>query len=207
LNTFTKANVRHCINGTDFFPVQRKGLKTYEKYPDNELLHLLSTGDEKAFAEIYDRYWQVVFAIGVSRLKDVHSAEDILHDVFASLWANRNKSEIASLQNYLASAAKYLVFAAIRKRAHEERYYASQLKPDLNIENDLYYKQLYEFASKEVETLPERCRLIFRYRERGMSNSEIAMQMKISVKTVENQINKAFHHLRFAMRKILQVFL
>jgi len=140
-----------------------------------------------------------------SRLRDAPLAEDILHDVFASLWANRNKTEIDSLQNYLASATKYLVFATIRKKAHRERYYAAQLKPELNIEDDFLYKQLYEFASKEIESLPERCRLIFRYREKGMTNSEIALQMKISIKTVENQINKAFHHLRFAMKKMLQV--
>lgn len=161
--------------------------------------------DEKAFTEIYNRYWRSVFAIAYSRLKDACQAEDILHDVFASLWANRKKSAIESLSNYLASATKYLVFASIRKRAHEERYYASQLVPDLNIEDDYTYKQLYEFASKEIESLPERCRLVFRYREKGMTNSEIAMQMKISIKTVENQVNKAFHHLRFAMKKILQV--
>lgn len=183
-------------------------MKTYETYSDNELLHLLSADDEKAFTNIYNRYWRVVFAIAYGRLKDAHLAEDILNDVFASLWSNRNKSEIISLENYLASATKYLVFASIRKKSHEERYYASsELKPELNIENDYFYKQLYEFATKEIESLPERCRLVFRYREKGMSNSEIAMQMKISIKTVENQINKAFHHLRFAMKKILQVLI
>ena len=164
----------------------------------------MSTNDEKAFTEIYNRYWKVVFAIGIGRLKDVHLAEDILHDVFGSLWANRSKTEIISLQNYLASATKYLVFASIRKKTQEQRYYASQLKPNVDVENDYMYKQLYEFAAREIESLPERCRLVFKYRERGMSNSEIAMQMKISIKTVENQINKAFHHLRFVMRKILQ---
>ena len=183
-------------------------MKKYEIYTDDDLLHLLTTDDEKAFTEIYNRYWKVVFAIACSRLKDTSLAEDIFHDVFASLWANRGKSQIASLPNYLASATKYLVFASIRKKAHEERYYASShLKPEVNVEDEYMYKQLYEFASKEIESLPERCRLIFRYREKGMTNSEIAGQMKISIKTVENQINKAFHHLRFAMKKMLQVLL
>ncbi|MBL7696823.1 MAG: sigma-70 family RNA polymerase sigma factor [Chitinophagaceae bacterium] len=183
-------------------------MKTYETYGDNQLLDLLSADDGKAFTEIYNRYWRVVFAIAYSRLKDAHLAEDILSDVFTSLWSNRNKSAISSLENYLASAAKYLVFASIRKKAHEERYYAtSQLNTEVNAEDDFIYKQLYEFATKEIESLPERCRLIFRYREKGMSNSEIALQMKISIKTVENQINKAFHHLRFAMKKILQVLI
>ena len=180
-------------------------MKTYEIYSDSELLHLLSADDEKAFTEIYDRYWKTVLAIGISRLKDVHLAEDILHDVFASLWANRSKSNISSLQNYLASAAKYLVFASVRRKSYEQRY-TSYITAEPNLEDDLLYKQLYEYAAKEIESLPERCRLVFRYREKGMSNSEIAMHMNLSIKTVENQINKAFHHLRFAMKKMLQVF-
>lgn len=183
-------------------------MRTYETYSDNELLHLLSADDGSAFTEIYNRYWRSVFATAYSRVKDPCLAEDILHDVFASLWSNRNKTAIVSLPNYLASASKYLVFASIRKKSYEERYFASShLKPEVTIEDDYLYKQLYEFASKEVESLPERCRLIFRYRENGMTNSEIALQMKISIKTVENQINKAFHHLRFAMKKILQMLL
>lgn len=182
-------------------------MKTYDTYSDDQLLHLLAADDGKAFTEIYNRYWKVVFSIAYSRLKDPYVAEDILNDVFASLWSNRSKSSIGTLENYLASAAKYLVFAAIRKKNYEERYYASsQAAFELTVEDDYLYKQLYEFASKEVESLPERCRLVFRYREQGMSNREIAMHMKISTKTVENQVNKAFHHLRFAMKKIMGVF-
>jgi RNA polymerase sigma-70 factor (family 1) len=184
-------------------------LKPYHLYDDSELLRLLAEGDEKAFSEIYNRYWKKIYAIGYSRLKNVQLAEDILHDVFASLWKNREKAEINSLQNYLATASKYLVFAAIRKSIREQQYQAAQpeFSEELSSENELLYKQLAAFAAKEIESLPERCRLIFKYsREKGMSTREIALEMKISQKTVENQMNKALHRLRFSMRKILQLF-
>ena len=182
-------------------------MKKYIVYPDDELLHLLSKDDEKAFTAIYNRYWKMIYAIGYSRLKDEQLAEDVLHDVFASLWTNRSKITIISLPNYLATASRYLVFAAIRKHVHQQKYLQSETEiPVINIEDDLIYKQLAHFMSKEVELLPERCRLVFRCREKGMSNRQIAEEMNITLKTVENQVNKALHHLRFSMKKILSIF-
>ncbi len=175
------------------------------------MLDLLAEDDELAFTEIYHRYWKALFAIASSRLQNALLAEDILHDVFASLWNNRYKIKINSLQNYLSSATRYLVFAAIRKNVHDRRYRAAQTdntQTEFNIENALHNKRLLEFVNREMELLPEKCRLVFKYsREKGMTNKEIAAEMKITLKTVENQMNKALHHLRFSMKKILQVFI
>lgn len=185
-------------------------MKKYQKYQDNELLPLIATGDEHAFAEVYYRYWKLLFAIAFTRLKHTQLAEDVVHDVFASLWKNRNNSEIVSLENYLASATKYMVFAVVKKHAHEFKYRETQTRSTtgFNTEDALHHKLLIDFVKREVAFLPEKCRLIFTYsRDRGMTTKEIAEELKITTKTVENQINKALHHLRFSMRKMLQVFL
>ena len=91
-------------------------MKEYQSYNNNELLDLLSKSDEFAFSEIYDRFWQKLFAIAYNRLKEIQTAEDIVHDVLVSLWANRERVTIESLENYLATAAKYMVMAKIKKK-------------------------------------------------------------------------------------------
>jgi RNA polymerase sigma-70 factor (ECF subfamily) len=170
------------------------------------LLVLLKEDDERAFSEIYNRYWRILFAIAFSRLRNTYAAEDILHDIFASLWKNRKSADIRSLDHYLASSTRYMVFKVIRKNAQTRQYIESNqgLIAEFELENTLHNKCLLEFIAREVDGLPERCKMIFKYsREKGMTNREIAIEMNITPKTVENQINKALHHLRFSMKKLL----
>lgn len=53
---------------------------------------------------------------------------------------------------------------------------------------------------KAIDQLPEKCREVFLMSKRdGLSNEEIADEMGISVKTVKNQMTKAFSRLREAL--------
>lgn len=181
-------------------------MKDYQLYTNDMLLMLLKGDDERAFGEIYNRYWRILFAIAFSRLRNTCTAEDILHDIFASLWKNRKSADIYSLDHYLASSTRYMVFKVIRKSAQAHQYAESSqgLIAEFELENTLHNKCLLEFIAKEVDALPERCKMIFKYsRDKGMTNREIALEMNITPKTVENQINKALHHLRFSMKKLL----
>lgn len=182
----------------------------YQLYENDLLLDLLSKDDELAFTELYNRYWKKLFAVTYNRLKEIQSAEDIVHDVFASLWANRRKSEIESLENYLATATKYMVLAKIKKIQKERSYTndSHQIRViDFQIETSLHYKRILEIVKTEVENLPERCKLIFKYsRNDGMPIKMIAQKLDISPKTVENQINKALRQLKHATLSFLSLF-
>ena len=184
-------------------------MKEYQQYDNKNLLELLSKDDEFAFTEIYDRFWKKIFCIAYARINETQIAEDIVQDVFASLWTNRKKSEINSLDNYLASAAKYMVFAKIKKKARERIYNESLQVPviEMQLDESLHFKKILEFVKLEVEKLPEKCKLIFNYsRVHGMSIKQIAEDLQISPKTVENQINKALKQLKFATRSFTNLF-
>jgi len=186
-------------------------MKEYHLYDNSTLLDLLSKSDESAFTEIYKRFWQKLFAIAYNRFKEMQEAEDIVHDVFASLWASRHKIEIESLENYLATAVKYMVLSKIKKKERERIYnQTSQQAPvfELPIEASLHYKQILEIVKIEVEKLPEKCRLIFKYsRNDGMPVKQIAKELSISPKTVENQLNKALKQLKLATKILSQLLL
>ena len=162
-----------------------------------------------AFTEIYNRFWKKIFAVAYNRLQEAETAEDIVHDVFTSLWANRNKVEIDALENYLATAAKYMVLAKIKKKERQRLYSASLQAPviEMTIENALHYKRILEIVKNEVEKLPEKCRLIFKYsRNEGKPVKQIAKELHLSPKTVENQLNKALKQLKLATRSFLSLF-
>ena len=186
-------------------------MKENQQYDDNKmLLDLLSKSDESAFTELYNRVWQKLFAIAYNRLMEIQTAEDIVHDVFASLWANREKIEIESLDNYLATSAKYMVLAKIKKKERERIYNnTSHHVPviEIPIETSLHYKCILEIVKNEVEKLPEKCKLIFKCsRNKGMPVKQIAKELNISPKTVENQLNKALKQLKLVTRTFLNLF-
>lgn len=184
-------------------------MKEYQLYDNKLLLDLLTKSDELAFTEIYNRFWQKLFAIAYNRLKEIQTAEDIVHDVFASLWANREKNEIELLENYLATATKYMVLDKIKKKERERIYNASNQAPviEFTIETSLHYKRILEIVKKEVDKLPEKCRLIFKYsRNEGMPVKQIAKELHLSPKTVENQLNKAIKQLKLVTRAFLHFF-
>lgn len=68
--------------------------------------------------------------------------------------------------------------------------------------------ELEEKIRKVIESLPERCRVIFEMnRFDGMKYAEIATKLDISVKTVENQMSKALKILREQLSKYLSILL
>ncbi len=185
-------------------------MKEYQSYSNKILSELLSKDDQVAFNELYNRFWKCLFVIAYNRLKDTTSAEDIVHDVFASLWANRQKTEITNVENYLATATKYLVLTKIKKNERERLYKQQRQAPvfEIPLEASLHYKLILEIVKTEIEKLPEKCRLIFKYsRMEGMPVRQIAKELSISPKTVENQISKAIKQLKLATKSYLNSLL
>ncbi|MBX3239344.1 MAG: RNA polymerase sigma-70 factor [Chitinophagaceae bacterium] len=174
------------------------------QYEPKELLVLLKQDSSSAFTRIYNRYWKQLFAIAYNRLNEIETAEDIVHDVFSALWANRHKVQIDTLENYLAAATKYMVLNRLRK-LERERMYNTNLHAtpvvDISPESLLHYKRILEIVKQEVDNLPERCKLIFAYsRNEGMATKQIAQKLNISPKTVENQLSKAIKSIKAATR-------
>jgi RNA polymerase sigma-70 factor (family 1) len=184
-----------------------------ELYTDAELLVLLAkeSSEQEAFTLLYNRFWETLFAIAYNRLKEVQVAEDIVHDVFCSIWHNRHSISPNNLKAYLAASVKYIVLAHLRRKEYFRKY---QLENKLTSEevpspeDEPHYRQILNMMEEEINELPDACKLIFKCsRELGMSSKEIAAQFHISPKTVDNQINKALHRIRIRMKGILHYIL
>lgn len=177
---------------------------TISTYHDKELVASLERSDQRAFAEIYRRYWDKLLAIAYKHTQDKSAAEELVQDVFISLWDRRGEVEIKSLNNYLAVAIKFAVFKYIsrtRRHAEIERIHYNSGNANFD-EEQINARFLKEYIDGVVELLPEKCRLVFRYsREEYKSNAEIAAQMSISEKAVEAHITRAIKTLRANLKK------
>src|SRR6202000_1639091 len=82
---------------------------------DKELTDLLKDGNEPAFTEIYNRYWDKLYFIAYKLLKDTNAAEEIVQEVFLMIWKKRDSLNIKSLTQYLAAMTRYAVYRYLAK--------------------------------------------------------------------------------------------
>lgn len=137
--------------------------------------------------------------------------EDIAQDVFYELWKKRARLTIkTSLKAYLRRAAmnKALNFIRDQKIKFDDEEKQAPLESKIpSINQKLEAAELQQLIDQVIDDLPERCRVVFvlsRFEE--MSYNEIAKQLDISSKTVENQISKALKILRVRLGDYLNLF-
>lgn len=186
-------------------------MNTYRSYSDSELLVLLKVGDQAAFTEIYNRYWEKMVTIAYVKLQSTEDAKEVVQDLFVDIWNRRAVCEIHySLHTYISGALRYKIYSCIATRQKEHQKIRQLPAQDIcnNTEEWLSYETLKEDLERAVLELPEKCRLVFRLsREGGFSNQEIAAALHISSKTVENHMTKALERLHAALKSFLLLFL
>ena len=164
---------------------------------DQFLLTELKKGNTRAFAAIYDAYWERLYYTCYRRIELQEETEDILQELFTDIWNNREKLQICtSIAVYLFTALKYKIFRFIESKAvrqkHMQRLGSEEPAAEETIERDLSFEELYSLLEERIEHLPVRCRLVFRMsREQELPVEEIAKQLNITPSTVHNQITKA----------------
>ena len=166
---------------------------------DNALLDLVRLEDDRAaFAELYNRYWDKIFLIAANALNSPEEAEECVQDIFCSLWNRRHTLKLThSLYTYLAVAVKYRVINILASVYRKYDQVTARNLNDLKLYSPssdaiLLEKELFEQLENAVAMLPEKCRLIFRMsREEAKTHKQIADELNISVKTVNNHLTKA----------------
>lgn len=178
-------------------------------FSDDELLDLFEKGDTAAFEEIYNRYWLKLYSAAYKRLNKREPAQEIVQDLFTSLWIHRVHLKIhTSLQGYLFSSIKYAVLNYKRAEsvriAYSESHLLTNQVYDNSTEEYITYKELKETFTIRVNELPPKCRNVFELsRNQYKSNKEIAQLLGISEKTVENHLTKALRVLKVSMNTLV----
>lgn len=181
-------------------------MKVYAEFPDSQLIKRLKEGDNAAFTEIYERYWEFLYQASYKILKDSNVCDDLVQEVFVWLWLNRKKHLTDALKPYLYAAVKYKVLNVIRHGKVKEAFFARTVERYVEVatdENTLEVRELKEIIAKFTQSLPERAGQIFHLsRNEFLTNKEIAEKLGISEKTVENQMNINLKKLRVSLGRM-----
>jgi RNA polymerase sigma-70 factor (ECF subfamily) len=169
-------------------------------YTDNELLDLLSQDNRNAFELLYKRYWPTLYDAAHQRLKNNQQAEDIVQDIFINLWTRRAHLKIDNLPAYLCTAVRFRVFNYVHRDLAAEAFYEpfeAMAAHHAGADGQLLEKEMMQLVEAYAKSLPEKRRRIFLMHLTGnLSTREIADQLRVSQKTVQNQLGTALHGLR-----------
>jgi RNA polymerase sigma-70 factor (family 1) len=180
---------------------------SYADFTDDILARLLRTSDEQAFQEIYQRHWQRLYRLALRKTSNTTTAEEIVQEIFLTLWDKRETLLIEKLEAYLVSSAKYAVIQHLKSRltspqtleiAHE------QTAERQATEERLLLNDLRTALETGLATLPSKTETVFRMsRFEQLSHTEIATQLDLSEKSVEYHITVALRLLRISLREFL----
>lgn len=166
---------------------------------DQDLLQRLRQDDEGAFAELHRRFARLLLDVAYQRLQDQDVTEEIVQDLFVTLWLRRRELLIHG-------AVKAYLLTALRNRVIDHfRYLARQVELDhlgedalpVNpTEETVFFHELKTAYERELSRLPERCRAAAELYRQGKSVAEIGEALGMGPKTVESHLLKANRTLR-----------
>lgn len=175
--------------------------KKVDAFSDELLVELLKEDDMTAFEEIYHRYWPRLYSMGYKRTKIREATEELVQDIFSSLWINRHSVLIQCLSSYLLAGMKYKVINYMRHEVVKKNFIDHEITwndaLDNSTEERVLLHDLQGALEKEINKLPAACQTVFKLsRQHNLSMKQVASQLGLSEKTVENQLGKAFKVLR-----------
>lgn len=180
-----------------------------ETYSDEELLDLMRLGEQSAFSSLYHRYWATMFNNAYKRLKNRDLSQDVVQNVFADLWERRAVVEIANLPAYLHTAVRFQVLKQLaldESRIAMIDVFESELTSNQRTDDDLRENQIKELLRIWIAALPEKRREIFlQHYFHGKTTEQIAIELNISQKTVQNQLTTATSIIKNHFDRILLI--
>lgn len=172
-----------------------------ETHSDNatELQWLI--GDQRAFGQLYARYYPLLFGIARSYLDDAASAGDVVQDVFLKLFKQRETLEVTHVKSYLFQMTKNRCMDVHRgEKPKESLGEAEEIEASELSDSHLEARQTGAKLKDLIKALSPQCRTVFLLvRFENLKYKEVAELLNISNKTVENHMGRALKALRQGM--------
>jgi RNA polymerase sigma-70 factor (ECF subfamily) len=180
---------------------------------DQELFEALATGDITAFEMYFRSYYQPLCNYAYTFLRDKEESEEIVQSTFLSVWEKRSALNIrTSAKSYLYAMVRNACLNAIKHEKIKQRHAGEEMalaQPGYeSVSQIVASNELEGRITAALEKLPEQCRLVFKLsRFEELKYSEIADQLNISVKTVENHMGKALKIMREQLKEYLPLII
>jgi RNA polymerase sigma-70 factor (ECF subfamily) len=178
---------------------------------DSLLLQQVEQGNSHAFNVLYEKYWELAFTNAYKRLKDYDQAQDIVQEIFTHIWLKRETLHIDNLPAYLNISVRNQVFKLVEKQKLIHPFFSvleTMSATSFQADADLLWREFFKSYEALLATLPAKRQLIFRLRfQEDVPTKDIAVQLGLSRKTVQNQLSKAIEQLQISLLHMLTVLI
>lgn len=176
--------------------------------PDEKhLLSLVALGDVNAFSAVYHHYNRVIYPFVLKIAKSETLAEEIIQEVFISVWINRaHMPNVENFRAYIYTIATNKTLNYFKKAVAETRriLQVSSTGPQVSnvTEEEIFAKESELLVQAAVESLPEQRKKIYKLsRHEGLTHEQIAERLNISKNTVKNQLVEALKFIRHYLNR------
>lgn len=185
-----------------------KALNSTAKHIEKEMLLRVAEGDEMAFRAVYDFYKATFHATAFKMTRSADTAEDIVQEVFVTLWNKR--TQIGQARNplgYFFTILHNCIYSHFRKVMMERQMRQKVSDNTEHIEENpveelLLAKENRELLKAVISQLPPQQQLVYRLcKQEGLSREEVADKLNISPNTVKNHLASAIEFIREYLKK------
>jgi RNA polymerase sigma-70 factor (ECF subfamily) len=183
------------------------------EYSESTVIDLLREGNGQAFEKVFRLYFKSLHSYAYTFMKDDERAEEIVQNVFCRIWEKRSQLKTdGSLKAYLYRSVhnESLNYLKQQKnRASLQVHYGGKgEESSVQASEKVMATELETHIQQALNELPEQCRTIFQMsRFEQLKYQQIADQLNLSIKTVENQMGKALKILRVKLAEFLTLVL
>lgn len=176
------------------------------------LFQQVKNNDFSSYELIFNRYYKELYRFAFTYVRDATIAEEMAQEVFLYIWEKRKNIEVqTTLKTYLYSAVKNKCLNYIKLELPKQKSMADVSEIMLSVsmprKDEGEHDKLKQYIQSAIESLPNKCQKIFILsKNAGMTYEEIAEELDLSKKTVENQMGIALKKLRESLESVYQYY-
>ena len=177
-------------------------MKSQADISEQAYLAALKNDDIKAFDNLFEEYGKRLYHFAYGYLKSKDDAEEIVQEVFLKVWRNRKQLKPdLSFKAYIFKIAYHQILEILKQINRRQAYRYEIIDESIFFNDDtntrLNYQMLLEKVESLIQKLPSRQKeILLKRKKEGIPVKEIATQLGVSPKTVENHLTQALKSIK-----------
>ena len=174
---------------------------------EKEYLVALKNNDIQAFDKLFKEYGKRLYYYAYGYLKSKTEAEEVVQEVFLKIWRNRKQLKPdLSFKAYIFKIAYHHILELFEQLTKKQAYQHEIVNEAIRFTDDTNERLNYQMLLEKVESLiqklpPRQSEILLKRKKEGIPVKEIARQLGISPKTVENHLTEALKTIKSGLGK------